>query len=142
MHQIQRQQTSELLRQRGVARALFAHQESVAWLTGYAPPLDMGTNHFAGGPALVWYEDGHFTLIVQDGLAAHAGAFNGEPDGTLVTYRAYTVDGPIQSSANQAEVLRAVAKSSRSPLAVEMDVITGLLLAALPDNLDVFPCDG
>ena len=142
MHQIQRQQTSELLRQRGVARALFAHQESVAWLTGYAPPLDMGTNHFAGGPALVWYEDGHFTLIVQDGLAAHTGAFNGEPDGTLVTYRAYTVDGPIQSSANQAEVLRAVAKSSRSPLAVEMDVITGLLLAALPDNLDVFPCDG
>ncbi|MBL8147534.1 MAG: aminopeptidase P family protein [Anaerolineae bacterium] len=146
MHQIQRQQTAELLRQRGISRALFAHQESVAWLTGYAPPLDMGTNHFAGGPALVWVEDGHFTLIVQDGLAAHAGAFNDEPDGTLLTYRAYTVDGPSQSSANQAEVLRSVAKSSRARgmLAVEMDALTARLFEAIVFGLgiDLTPCDG
>jgi len=144
MHRIQRQQTADLLRQRGITRAMFAHPESVAWLTGYAPPLDMGINHFAGGPALVWVEDGHFTLIVQDGLAAHAGAFNDELDGTLLTYTAYRVDGPIQSPAAEAGVLRkvALASASRSPLAIEIDVITGLMLAALPDELDVISCDG
>ncbi len=148
MHREQRQKTRELLRERGIQRALFAHPESVAWLTGYAPPLDMGVNHFAGGPALVWAEDGHFTLMVQDGLAAHAGAFDDEQDGTVVTYRAYSVDAPLNPSGHEAEVLRALADESggRSALAVEMDAITARLLhaaqSALPANTTLVPCDG
>ncbi|MFN8377605.1 MAG: Xaa-Pro peptidase family protein [Anaerolineae bacterium] len=147
MHRIQRQQTTDLLRERGVSRALFAHHENVAWLTGYAPPLDMGTNHFAGGPALVWYDDGHFTLIVQDGLAAHAGAFGDEPDGTLLTYRAYTVETPLEPSLHMAEVLRARVETSlgSTPLAAELDSVTArqldTVLTALP-NAEIVPCDG
>jgi Xaa-Pro aminopeptidase len=148
MHREQRQKTRDLLRARGIQRALFAHPESVAWLTGYAPPLDMGVNHFAGGPALVWAEDGHFTLLVQDGLAAHAGAFDDEPDGTLLTYRAYSVDTPLDPTGHEADVLRALADESggRSSLAVELDSITARLLhaaqSALPANTSLVPCDG
>lgn len=148
MHREQRQKTRDLLHKRGIGRALFAHPESVAWLTGYAPPLDMGVNHFAGGPALVWAEGGHFTLIVQDGLAAHAGAYDDEPDGTLLTYRAYTVDTPLNPAGHEADLLRAVAEASggHSALAVEMDAITARLLnvaqSALPATADLIPCDG
>lgn len=147
MHQIQRQQTAGFLRERGISRALFAHHETVAWLTGYAPPLDMGINHFAGGPALVWYEDGHFTLIVQDGLAAHAGAFDDEPDGTLLTYRAYTVETPLEPSRHMASVLRSRVETSggTASLAVELDSVTArqmdTVLMALP-GAGIVPCDG
>ncbi|HYO89246.1 MAG TPA: Xaa-Pro peptidase family protein [Candidatus Limnocylindrales bacterium] len=148
MHREQRQRTRDLLKAHGIDRALFAHPESVAWLTGYAPPLDMGINHFAGGPALVWAEAGHFTLIVQDGLAAYAGAYDDEPDGTLLTYRAYTVDTPLDPVGTEAKALRALAETSGglAPLAVEFDAVTARLLdaarAALPQNTPLIPCDG
>ena len=147
MHAIQRQQTAALLRERGINRALFAHPESVAWLTGYAPPLDMGPNPFSGGPALVWAEDGHFTLIVQDGLVAQAGAYEGEPDGSLQPYAAYKVDAPIESARFQAEALFALVEehSGSHPVAVERDSVTArqweTLQAALPDA-PFIGCDG
>jgi Xaa-Pro aminopeptidase len=148
MHREQRHKTRDLLHARGLQRALFAHPESVAWLTGYAPPLDMGPHHFAGGPALVWAEDGHFTLIVQDGLAGYAGAFADEPDGTLITYRAYSVETPLNPAGHEAEVLRALAQETggNATLAVELDAITARLLdaaqAALAPNTPLVACDG
>jgi len=66
MHQEQRSRTHESLKTKGVERALFARPGSVTWLTGFAPPIQLGQNIFAGGPPLVWYEDGHFTLFVVD----------------------------------------------------------------------------
>ncbi len=148
MHREQRRRAWELLRSRGIQRALFAHSESVAWLTGYAPPLDMGVHHFAGGPAAVWVEDGHFTLVVQDGLATHAGAYDEEPDGALITYRAYTVDEPLDPGRHEADALRALARRSvgRGPLAVEEYALPSALLhaalSALSGGVTVQPCDG
>jgi len=95
MHAEQRQRTHQLLRAQGISRALFAHPHSVTWLTGYAPSVQLGQNLFAGGPPLLWYEDGHFTLIVMDGLAGAAGALAEEPDCDLITYPGYAYQQPI-----------------------------------------------
>ncbi|MEX0600242.1 MAG: aminopeptidase P family N-terminal domain-containing protein, partial [Rhodothermales bacterium] len=100
MHETQRQRTRDLLKKRGLDRALFAHLDSVKWLTGYAPGVQLGGNHFAGGPALVWYEDGHFTLVVLDMEAEAAEGFDGESDGTLLTYPGYAVEESITSPEN------------------------------------------
>jgi Xaa-Pro dipeptidase len=147
MHQFQRQQTRGLLRERGIRRALFAHPETVAWLTGYAPPLDMGTNHFAGGPALVWADEGHFTLLVQDGLAAHAGAFDYERDGTLLTYRAYTVETPLEPGRHLADALHALVERSAGvdPVAIELEAASAHQFETVREALPRAPivaCDG
>ena len=42
---------------------------SVTWLTGFAPPVQLGPSFFLGGPPLVWYEDGHCTLIALDAVS-------------------------------------------------------------------------
>ena len=65
MHQEQRQKTIEILKKRNIDCALFAHIDSVTWLTGFTPPIQLGQHHFAGGPSVVWYADGHFYLMVM-----------------------------------------------------------------------------
>jgi hypothetical protein len=79
MHQEQRDRTHELLQSKGVDRALFAHPGNVTWLTGMAAPWRPGADMYMGGPSLVWYEAGAFTLITMDSLAATAVAFNEQP---------------------------------------------------------------
>ncbi|MEZ4709750.1 MAG: Xaa-Pro peptidase family protein [Caldilineaceae bacterium] len=108
MHTEQRQRTHTRLQSAGLSHALFANEQSVRWLTGFAPPVQLGANLFAGGPALVWYEDGHFTLIVLDGLADHAAGFDQQPDCTLVTYPGYTIQQPIASADRLCEALQQV----------------------------------
>lgn len=105
MHEQQRQKTADLLKSSGIDRALFAELDSVKWLTGFAPPIQLGWHHFAGGPALVWYESGQFTLIVLDVHEEAAGEFDAEPDGTLITYQGYAVEEPITSPENIRAVL-------------------------------------
>ncbi len=39
----------------------------------FAPPVQVGSSPFAGGPSLVWYEGEQFTLIVLDSQAQEAG---------------------------------------------------------------------
>ena len=112
MHQEQRQRTQELLAAKGIDRALFASFNSVKWLTGFTPTLQTGPNFFAGGPPLVWYEDGHFTLIVVDTFTAAAEAFDQEPDGTLVTYLGYTIEQPIAGGDHLTAALRQVFSQS------------------------------
>jgi Xaa-Pro dipeptidase len=94
MHSEQRQQARELLEARQVSRALFANPYSVTWLTGFAAPLQLGPGPFAGGPPLVWYQDGEFSLIVLD---------NAETPGVdvpLLRYAGNTVQTPIRSAGN------------------------------------------
>jgi hypothetical protein len=74
MHQEQRQRTQQLLKAKGIDRALFANFNSVKWLTGFTPTLQTGPNFFAGGPPVVWYEDGHFTLFIVDAFGADPAA--------------------------------------------------------------------
>src|SRR5215471_1692138 len=97
MHKEQRQLTQALLKERDIDQAVFAKPESVKWLTGFAAPVQVGPNLFAAGFPLVWYERGHFTLIVVDSDGEFAAPFGQEPDGSLVTYAGRTVNEPIAS---------------------------------------------
>lgn len=98
MHQPQRALARDLLRDRRLDAALFAQPATITWLTGFAPPMQLGPNPNAGGPPLLWYEGEQFTLIVVDAHAEAAAAFADELDGAVLTYTGYTyqqaIDGP------------------------------------------------
>lgn len=106
MHQEQRQRTHDLLQSRGIHQAIFANSSSVRWLTGFAPPVQLGPNFFLGGPPLVWYDDGHFTLILLDGQAGAAGDFASDPHCDIVPYVGYTIQEPIVGDVQIEKVLR------------------------------------
>jgi Xaa-Pro aminopeptidase len=105
MHAEQRQRTRELLDARGITNALFAHPHSVTWLTGFAPPVQLGRHLFGGGPPLVHYADGRFTLVVVDAWRDLAAPFAQDPDGAVVTYQGYTIEHDIESLTNLRHLL-------------------------------------
>ncbi len=108
MHQEQRQRTRQRLEEMGLHRALFTDLASVKWLTGFNPSVQLGPNLFLGGPALIWYADGHFTLVVIDGQAGSVEALDSQPDCTVRTYASYTIEKPITGASNLATVLSEV----------------------------------
>jgi Xaa-Pro aminopeptidase len=136
MHREQRARAHQRLQSVGIAHALFANVSSVRWLTGFAPPVQLGPNIFAGGPPLVWYEEGQFTLIVVDGQAGSAGDFAQEPDCELVTYLGYTIERPIHGGDRLAEALRAVLPSGPvSVVGVEANDVTARVVQLAQERL-------
>jgi Xaa-Pro dipeptidase len=134
MHNEQRQRTHALLAQHGLSHALFANFFSVKWLTGFDPPVQVGPNHFAAAPPLVWYEEGHFTLIALDGHAASAGRYDQEPDGTLLTYQGYSLEHPLDPGRHLQATLRPLFARATSPtarLGLEESDATALILRLL-----------
>ncbi|NUM48553.1 MAG: aminopeptidase P family protein [Anaerolineales bacterium] len=132
MHLEQRTRTHAFLRSRATPRALFAHADTVTWLTGYAAPLQVGPGPFAAAPPLVWYEDGEFTLIVLDSA-----------DTTGVTipvtrYAGYTVDQPIPSAENIAAIIRQLTGHGTTPLGAETRALPAFLLPPV----EITPVDG
>ncbi|MBE2182613.1 MAG: aminopeptidase P family protein [Anaerolineae bacterium] len=121
MHREQRQRTRELLKKQGIERALFAHPESVTWLTGFAPVSEL-QSPFQAGPHLVWYDGGSFTLITQDFQAPYAGDYAHEPDGGLILYEGYAVEHPIRSTADMAGQLAGLMRGSRGSGAVGVEI--------------------
>lgn len=121
MHAEQRQRTRERLERAGIQRALFADLTSIKWLTGFNPPVQLGANFFLGGPPLIWYVDGHFTLMVIDGHAGSVANFGGQPDCALRTYEGYTIQKPITGGPNLAVLLKEVigARPGSGPIGVE-----------------------
>lgn len=121
MHAEQRQRTRERLERAGIRRAIFADLSSIKWLTGFNPPVQVGPNFFLGGPPLIWYVDGHFTLMVLDGHAGSVEAFGGQPDCMLRTYEGYTIHKPITGGPNLAARLKEVigARPGSGPVGVE-----------------------
>ena len=149
MHQEQRQRAQAHLKAKGIERALFASPYSIKWLTGFAPPVQVGPNFFAGSPPLVWYEAGHFTLFVVDAYTADIAAFGQEPDGAVVTHLGYTIEQPLAGADHLATTLReTLAKSvkQRGKVGIEERDVPALVLAvlhhALPDGVDFVPIDG
>lgn len=108
MHQIQRSRTRELLEKRGVGKALFANPKSVTWLTGFAPSIQLGPHLFAGGPPLLWYEDGHFTLVVVDAYVDTTAEIKNEPDCSVVGYQGYTYERELAGAEHLGTALRKV----------------------------------
>lgn len=114
MHTEQRARARDLLKSRGIVHALFASRGSVTWLTGFAPPPQLGGNPFAGGPPVVWYDDGEFTLIVVDAFAAETEALARQPGCAVKTYLGYTIEQPIASVDTMTAVLRETLGQIRS----------------------------
>jgi Xaa-Pro aminopeptidase len=142
MHAEQRQRTNQLLKQRGIHQAIFAKMESVRWLTGFAPPVQMGPNFFASGNALVWYADGQYTLIVSDVHSSFAEAFKSESDGQVVMYPGYTLDQPIASGRHLLEAFKKAWKP-RGGIGVEREYISDLIAGSLrTQNIDLHAIDG
>lgn len=134
MHKEQRQRAHELLHSRQVRHALFANPYTVTWLTGFAPPLQVGPSPFAGGPPLVWYEDGAFILVVLD-ASDTAGI-----DIPVMRYAGNTVETPILSAENLAGVLGGLlSKAGSSPIGVELRHTPAFLL---PSGVQTSMIDG
>jgi Xaa-Pro dipeptidase len=138
MHKQQRQRAQDLLRARGIDYALFASPASVTWLTGFAPPIQLGPHPFAGGPPLVWYAGGEWTLIVLDG---HAQAAADESCMEVVSYLGYTIDAPIDGQRHLANTLRKLAATA-DRIGVEEHALPLFLRAALPESATLLPLDG
>ena len=144
MHENQRARTRELLQTRGIHRALFAHPASVTWLTGFAAPVQLGANPFAGAPPLVWYDGERFSLIVVDAFAGAAEPFGREPDGAVVAYLGYTIDQPIDGWRHLLTALKPLWRSEKGAVGVEMADVTAAVYGefaavmpqATPTNID------
>jgi Xaa-Pro aminopeptidase len=141
MHQEQRQQTQALLKEKNIDRAIFARRETITWLTGFNPPMQVGLNLFSAGNPLLWYEGGRFTLIVvnqQEGIAA---PFAAEPDGGLITYDGYTLEPAIASPTNLVEKLRSLNIGGSGKIGVERAFVSDLV-AGLLDRASIVAIDG
>lgn len=140
MHAEQRERAQALLASRGLERALFASRASLLWLTGFAPPVNLGPNPFAGGPSLLWYAGGAWTLLVMDGHA-EAAAASGLP---VERYLGYTIEAPIAAAANLAAALRALTAGdgAAGPIGVELNDLPAALAHALPAASGLTPIDG
>jgi Xaa-Pro dipeptidase len=138
MHEEQRQRAHDYLKARGIAQALFASSASVTWLTGFASPVQLGPNPFAGGPPLVWYAGGEWTLIVLDSHAAAAAA-SGIP---VVSYLGYTIEAPIAGADQLLAALRSTVGNIAGRVGVEERALPAYLQAALPAGAELVPFDG
>ena len=129
-HRIQRERASELLARRGLSGALFAAPASVTWLTGFAPPVQVGPSPFRGQPAYVWLRGGRATCIVQDAHADDLGSMDGDGDVAVVPYASYTVEGPLTIAANAARVLADVLSAAAPDglVGVELDHTAGRMV--------------
>lgn len=144
MHQDQRDRTRELLESRAISRALFANFASVKWLTGFNPPIQLGTSVLAGGPPLVWYDNGQWTLLVLDSHEPYAGQFHKQPNCALVSYSGYTVDQPLTGYVKLRGLLRSVMGNSLSgKIGLELRDVPGDIALSLHqvDAAQLVPTD-
>lgn len=137
MHTEQRQQTHALLKERDINQAVFARPETVNWLTGFAPPVQAGPNLFAASYPLVWYDDGHFTLIVVDSYAGLASPFGQEPDGSVVTYAGNTLNEPIASGKHLLTVFEATTRIGAGKIGTETEFVSDLISSHFLANTTV-----
>jgi Xaa-Pro dipeptidase len=114
MHTEQRRRAADLFKSRGTEFALLANPANVTWLSGHALPVLTGMSPFAGGPSLVWYEDGEFTLIAMEGTTGGA-------DTEVISYPWFTYQGPITSSEKLADIVGGLLKKAgRRPVGAEL----------------------
>lgn len=141
-HQEQRQRTLELMNAQGLSRALFTHPNTFLWLTGFAPPAQMGVNPFAGGPALVYVEDGHFTIITIDNFAGGLAGLADDPACTLATYTGFTIEHPLQGMTSMIATLQGVMGTVISgKMGVEQYNLPLSIITALGDSVEFVPLD-
>ncbi len=122
MHQQQRDRTHDLLTEKGIHRALFANPYNVTWLTGFARPWRIGADFYAGGPALVWYEEGSYTLIVMDSQIAEAETFAQQPNCDVRSYQGYSYTEQPSGPVLLADTLLSVMNESKHSDAIGLEI--------------------
>lgn len=143
-HETQRQQTQELLQKNNIERALFANLASVKWLTGFNPPIQTGPSVFLGGPPMVWYENGAWTLVVLDWHAPNAGNFGAQPNCQIVAYEGYTIEHPLAGAVHLRAALRRVMGSALAgKIGIELrDTPADIALSLRENNaVEIAPID-
>lgn len=145
MHPQNLERFTDLLRARGLDAALLADPATVTWLTGYAPPIEIGPSPFEGSPVLAWWRAGELHLIVSDMETAAAEAAGAAG---VHVYPSYTVEAPLAGAENQARALRAVLEAY-APRGGKVGVEWHSLTAALAETvrqaapgLEPAPLDG
>jgi Xaa-Pro aminopeptidase len=148
MHQEQRARTHDLLQERNLNRALFAHPGHVTWLTGLPGLWRPGADMYAGGPSLVWYEARQFTLIAVDSQAALAESFGQEPNCQVIGYQGYAYTQPPAGAEHLARMLQEVvaASGAAGPTGIEMRhlplSLANTLHGAQASGVEMVPIDG
>lgn len=148
MHQEQRDRARTLLQDSGLQHALFADPATATWLTGFSTPVWSGPGVFAGGPPLVWYDAGHFTLIALDAFAAALETVNEQPNCSVVTYSSYSIEEPIKGATNLSEALQEVVETAGTVgrIGVETRHLPQFLYSSLrdavPADTDLVAVDG
>jgi Xaa-Pro dipeptidase len=144
MNQQAFEQVGGFFRDQKLSAALFSNPATVAWLTGYAPPIQTGPSPFEGGPALGWWQGGQLTLVLSDMEAAAARSQGAD----VREYTAYTIDGPIAGFANQAACLKDLLKAAvglKGLVGVELNFLPAAFLDLLREALPaaaITPLDG
>jgi Xaa-Pro dipeptidase len=141
MHLEQRQKTHELLKQHKIQQALFARTESVKWLTGFAPPVQVGQNLFASGNPLLWYDDGQYTLIIVDSFRELAVPYVKSPDLRIIPYVGYSLSEPINSARNLLSILKQYVKVRGDKIGIEREYVSDLVSEYLREK-EIVPVDG
>ncbi|MCX6064759.1 MAG: aminopeptidase P family N-terminal domain-containing protein [Chloroflexi bacterium] len=124
--------------------ALLSNPATIAWLTGYAPSNQIGTNPFEGGPALGWWHAGKLTLVLSDAESTAAQAQGIETR----DYLSYTIESPAAGFLNQGLVLKNLLKESgnlKGHCGVEFNFLPAALLEIIKDSLPLVslaPLDG
>jgi Xaa-Pro dipeptidase len=114
MHQEQRDRTHQLLKRKNITRALFANPANITWLTGFARPWKVGADLYAGGSALVWYEDGIYTLIVMDAQVTEAEEFATQANCQVISYQGYSYEEQPAGFELLASALKDLVRGSQS----------------------------
>ena len=140
----QRQRAMKRLQAGGIEQALFASPLSVRWLTGLDVPGGAVEN-----PALLWYDQGNFTLLVENSFAAQSASFGAQQGCAVRDYLGYTIQQPIDRPRFLAKALADVADSSLEEtdvIGVETQSLSMHLWWAvrhlLPGGYDLTPIDG
>lgn len=147
-HAEQRQRTHQLLQEQGIQRALFTNMNSVKWLTGFAPPVQLGANFFLGGPPVIWYEDGHYTVVLLDAHAASIAHLTEAEDCDVIAYLGYTIEQPIQGGDRLREAVEPLLRKSSGTgiIGIEMQdtpiLLQQLLDQALPHRASSIAING
>jgi Xaa-Pro aminopeptidase len=89
------------MKEQHLVSVLLSNPFNIAWLTGYAPPIQTGPSPFEGGPAIAWLREERLVLLTSDMESAAAQACGIQ----VKDYVAYTIDAPIAGSRNQAAAL-------------------------------------
>lgn len=126
MHTEQRDRARTFFAERGIRQAVLSSTATVKWLTGFAPPPQVGPHPFAGGPPLIVYDSDRFKLLIVDGLADLASTIAKQSDCDVRTYSGYTIHAPIDGQGGLRGAL-ATALSPR-PTAVETHDLPAYLL--------------